>query len=97
MTEAEQREVKALIAKTVAESAKIAAQLEARIAQLQAEVERKNKALEGFIGENEALKKELAGPKAEDAPPSVQPVPANNNSELSPRVAAKLGKWMKSR
>jgi hypothetical protein len=65
MTEAEQREVKALIEKTVAESAKVAAELEAKVAQLRTEMERKNKTLEGFIAENEALKSELgssAGP-----------------------------------
>ena len=56
MTEAEQREVKALIEKTVAESAKVAAELEAKVAQLRTEMERKNKTLEGFIAEKMCIR-----------------------------------------
>jgi hypothetical protein len=67
MTEAEQKEVKALIERTVSESAKVVAQFEAKVAQLESEVERKNKALEGYIAENEALKEELGGRKPEPA------------------------------
>lgn len=37
------------------------ADLENKHAELQEEIERKNKALEGFIAENEALKAELGG------------------------------------
>jgi hypothetical protein len=98
MTEAEQREVKTLIEKTVADAARVAAALEAKIAQLLAEVDRKNQALEGFIAENQALKEELAGRKAGGTAPPYLPPPAPhdvtpNGGELSDRVAAKLGKW----
>jgi uncharacterized coiled-coil protein SlyX len=47
----------------VAESARIVAELEAKVAEQQAQLERKNKALEGFIAENEALKEELGDGK----------------------------------
>lgn len=61
MTETEQAEVKARVEKLVAEFGKQASQLEARVTELQDEVERKNRALEGFMAENEALKDELGG------------------------------------
>jgi hypothetical protein len=41
-------------------------QLAQNILDLEAEIERKNKALEGFIAENEALKAELGGMATKD-------------------------------
>jgi hypothetical protein len=70
MTDKEQLEVKALIERTVADAAKVTAHLESRIRLLQADIERKDRALEGFIAENEALKSELGGRRPERrAPP----------------------------
>ena len=99
MTEAEQKEVKAsiraVIEKMENESAKHVVEFEARIVELEAEVERKNKALDDLLAENDALKKELAGPKENAVP--VPRTPANNTSHtgLSPHVAAEIEKCLK--
>lgn len=92
MTEAE-KGVKALIEKTVADAAKVAAQLEAEVAQLQAEVERKNKTLEGYIAENEALKKELVGQKAE----GVTAASDTQQKERHIKLNAELNRWRTNR
>jgi hypothetical protein len=46
--------------------------IEAANIALKEEIERKNRALEGFMAENEALKAELAGKKAPPAPGPVK-------------------------
>jgi hypothetical protein len=55
-----------------------------RIVDLEAEVDRKNKAVEGFMAENEALKQELGG-KGRNAPP----VSGRGQSDF----AARIDRW----